>query len=345
MEKRSGAWRMRAGGAMERRGGVCRRQPFRARSGIGQPAQQRDRARWRQGDGRGALPRRLGVRFGLRFRWFFRAEKGAPAPAPTRWTLPPRPWPARGGAGGRGPRRRVQPAALRARRRSLLAASALPEGRGGMSRRARALAFLLAALIAAAAAAAIADGYGDSVVRGYGELRPVLVASSKLPAGKPIDPAVAAEKLEVRRVPVRFAPPGALAAPAETVGLVPAASIPAGSYLLAAQLRAPHVSGPAATLGHGRRPVEIAVSGAGALAAMGASPVGSSVDVVTTTDPGGSGGGRTYVAARAAPLLGVGRGGEGVEGETATPPLGLPRKQPLRLIAAESFARRITLIP
>src|SRR3954471_1835012 len=109
-----------------------------------------------------------------------------------------------------------------------------------MSRRARALAFFLAALIAAAAAAAVANGYGDSVVRGYGELRPVLVASSDLPAGEAIDPAAAAAKLEVRRVPVRFAPPEALTQPAETLGLVPAAPIPAGSYLLAAQLRVPH---------------------------------------------------------------------------------------------------------
>ena len=42
-----------------------------------------------------------------------------------------------------------------------------------MSRRSRALAFLLLALLAAAVAAAIADGYGASAVRGYGPLRPV----------------------------------------------------------------------------------------------------------------------------------------------------------------------------
>src|SRR4051794_12494226 len=216
MEERCGAWRMRAGGAMERRGGVCQRQPFRALPGIGQPAQQRDRARRRQGEGRGVLPRRLGVRVGSRLGWLSRGEEGATTPDPTRWTLPSRPWPARGGAGGRRPPGRGQPAAPRARRRSLLAASALPEGPAGMSRRARALAFLSAALIAAAAAAAIANGYGDSVVRGYGELRPVLVASSDLPAGKAIDPAAAAEKLEVRRVPPRLAPPRDLAAPAAT---------------------------------------------------------------------------------------------------------------------------------
>ncbi|HET7455713.1 MAG TPA: Flp pilus assembly protein CpaB [Solirubrobacterales bacterium] len=214
-----------------------------------------------------------------------------------------------------------------------------------MSRRARALGFLLAALAAAAAAATIADGYGASVVRGYGELRPVLVARADLRAGKPIDPSVAAEDLEVRRVPVRFVPSGVLAAPPEAVGLVPAAAIPAGSYLLAAQLHPPGGSGAEAALPDGRRPVEIAVSGAGALEALGAPPVGSKVDVAVTTEASGSGDGRTYVAAPAVPLLGLGPGGEGVEGETATATLALTRSQALRLIQAESFARRITLIP
>jgi len=214
-----------------------------------------------------------------------------------------------------------------------------------MSRRVRAFGFLAAALIAAATAAALADGYGDSVVSGYGELRPVLIAGSDLPAGKPIDPEAAVGGLEVRRVPVRFAPPGVLSAPAEAVGMVPAAAIPAGSYLLATQLHPPRSPGALASLGGGRRPVEIAVSGAGALEALGGPPVGSKVDVAVTTEPSGSGDGRTYVAAPGVPLLGLGPGGEGVEGETATATLGLTRRQALRLIEAESFARRVTLIP
>lgn len=214
-----------------------------------------------------------------------------------------------------------------------------------MNRRLRASGFLAAALIAAATAAAIANGYGDSVASGYGQLRPVLVTSSNLQAGKPIDPAVAGEVVEVRRVPVRFAPPGALSAPAEAVGLVPSASIPAGSYLLAAQLRPPRPAAAAAALGGDRRPVEIAVSGAGALEALGVAPIGSKVDVVVTTEPSGSGDGRTYVAAPAVPLLDLGPGGEGIEGEAATATLGLTRSQALRLIEAESFARRVTLIP
>ncbi len=211
-----------------------------------------------------------------------------------------------------------------------------------MSRRGRAAGFLLGALLAAVAAGAIADGYGRSVVRGYGDLRPVLVASGNLRAGREIDPAIAAEMLEVRRVPVRFAPEAALAAPQEALGLVPTATIPAGSYLLAGQLRPPRLSGSGPSLGRGRRPVEIAVSGAGALAAFGGQPVGSRVDVVVTTEPSGSEDGRTYVAAAAVPLLALAPAGEPGE---ATVTLGLIRSQALRLIAAESFARRVTVIP
>ena len=213
-----------------------------------------------------------------------------------------------------------------------------------MSRRGRAIGFLLGALLAAAAAAAIADGYGQSVVRGYGELRPVLVASGNLRAGREIDPATAAEMLEVRRVPVRFAPEAALAGPRQALGLVPTATIPAGSYLLAGQLRPPRLAGRGPNLGRGRRPVEIAVSGAGALAAFGGQPVGSRVDIVVTTEPSGSDEGRTYVAAAAVPLLALAPVAAGEAGE-ATVTLGLTRSQALRLIAAESFARRVTVIP
>ncbi|HEX3240007.1 MAG TPA: SAF domain-containing protein [Solirubrobacterales bacterium] len=209
-----------------------------------------------------------------------------------------------------------------------------------MSRRRRSLAFAVAAALAAAAAAAIADGYGESVARGYGELRPVLIATRDLPA----DRAVAPEALEVRRVPVRFAPPGALAAPAEVVGMEAAAAVPAGSYLLASQVRPPGAeSGTGAALGRGRRPVEIAVSGADALLVAGNQPVGAAVDVVVTTEPSGSGQGRTYVAASAVPLLALGPGEEG--SGTAAATLGLSKGQALRLIAAQSFARRVTILP
>jgi Flp pilus assembly protein CpaB len=210
-------------------------------------------------------------------------------------------------------------------------------------RRGRAVGFLLAALLAAAGAAAIVDGYGRSVARGYGELRPVLVAGSPLAAGTPIAPGAASD-LQVRRVPVRFVPPGTLSERAAAVGLVPLAPVPAGGYLLASELRPPRAAPAGPALGAGRRPVEIAVSGAGALTVAGGDPVGRAVDVVVTTEPSARGAGRTFVAAAGAPVLALGSGVDGAGGG-ATVTLGLTRPQALRLIAAESFARAITVLP
>jgi len=215
-----------------------------------------------------------------------------------------------------------------------------------MSRRARAIAFLLPALAAAAAAAAIAEGYGSSVADGYGPLRPVVVLATDLPPGTRIGPEEAGSALAVRRVPQRFAPPGALVSPGEAVGLVARAALPAGSYLLGPQLGPPRRAGAPAGLGRGRRPVEIAVSGADALLAVGASPAGTRVDLVVTSEPRGPGPGRTHVAAAAVPLLALRPGADGPEpGGLAAATLGLTRSQALRLIAAESFARKVTLLP
>jgi pilus assembly protein CpaB len=214
-----------------------------------------------------------------------------------------------------------------------------------MSRRTRAILFGLAAVVAAALAATIANGYGDSVTRGYGALRPVVVASGTLPTGKPLDPAAIEADLEVRQVPARFVPDGALSDPAEAIGLEPAAAIPPGAYLLAAQLHPPRSEAPGPHLGGGRRPVQIAVSGAEALAVGGGSPVGARVDVVVTTEPGGGGRGRTYVAAAGVPLLALGSSPEDDAVGTAEATLGLTRAEALHLIAAQSFARRVTVMP
>lgn len=214
-----------------------------------------------------------------------------------------------------------------------------------MSHRLRAAAFLLVALAAAGLAAAIADGYGDSLARGYGDLRPVVVAIRPLPAGKPIGAGAAAGSLGLRRVPARFVPPGALTLPEEAIGLTPAAPLPPGSYLQVAQLRSPRRSRPPVGLGFGRHPVELRVSGASALLAAG--PIGPTarVDVIVTTEPTGAGRGRTYVAASSVPLLTLAPlGSEAEAGASAAATLGLTRGQALRLIAAESFARRLTLL-
>lgn len=216
-----------------------------------------------------------------------------------------------------------------------------------MSRRGRAIVFLTGALLAAGLAAAIAAGYGSRLASGFGPLRPVVILRSELPAGRPIELAQVASVLEVRRVPARFVPTGALSTPSDALGFAPVANLPAGSYLLAAQLRPPKPRKAAAPgLSGGRRPVEISVSGAGALLALGAAPPGRRVDVVVTSEPSGPGPGRTYVAAAGVPLLALGPGADGSgPGGLSAATLGLTRPQALRLIAAESFARKLTLLP
>ena len=216
-----------------------------------------------------------------------------------------------------------------------------------MSRRTRAIGFLVLALAAAALAAGIADGYGSRVAQGYGRLRTVVISSRELDAGKALRPVDVAEGLELRRVPVRFAPPGTLEAPEEALGLAPVAAVPAGSYLLDGQLRPPQRGRPARdVLGPLRRPVEISVSGAEALLAAGTASRGTKVDVVVTTEPSAGGRGHTYVAAAAVPLLALGPGADGPgPGGTSAATLALTKRQALRLIAAESFARKLTLLP
>jgi len=219
-----------------------------------------------------------------------------------------------------------------------------------MSRRRRALLFALMAVAAATVAAAIADGYGSSVARRYGPLRPAVVARIRLAPGEPLDPARIDTSLEVRRIPARFVPAGTLSQPEQALGLELATEIEAGSYVSASLLHSPHPeSGHRRSrpgLSGGRRPVQINVSGAGALLARSGGGAGARVDVVITTEPRGAGAGHTYVAATAVPLLALGPGPDGPGPETlAAATLGLSRGQALRLIAAENFARQVTLLP
>ncbi len=214
-----------------------------------------------------------------------------------------------------------------------------------MSRRGRALLFVLLAATAAAIAAGLANSYGSSVARGYGRLRPVVVISADIRRGERIDPKVIGSSLTTRRVPERFIPSGAFAFRQEALGLVAEATLPAGSYLLAPQLRPPgRARSSTPGLGHGRRPVELSVSGAGALLATGPAPAGARVDVVVTSEPSGSGRGRTYVAAADVPLLALKPEVEGPGSGLSAATLGLTKQQALQLIAAESFARKLTLL-
>lgn len=223
-----------------------------------------------------------------------------------------------------------------------------------MSRRVRAAGFAIAAALCAALAASATGGYRASLDQQLGELRPAVVAAQPLPRGRPLHAERLDRALEVRKVPVRFLPPGVLADPAQAAGREPVAAIPAGAYVLDAHLRLPG-AGKAErrepNLAHGRQPVEITVSAAAALAEMAPPP--RLVDIVVTTEPGAGGGpGRTYVAAEAVGLLELRTAsdtatdvvpGPGVGEWVAT--LALMRAQALRLIQAESFARSVRLIP
>src|SRR5918994_1133246 len=161
-----------------------------------------------------------------------------------------------------------------------------------MTRRARALAFLLAALGCAALAAALATRYRSGVSAQYGGLRPVLVATADLPARRGVPPP-----------PARGVAPG----------------------------------------GGGPRPVQVAIAGAEALTLGGTTPEGGSVDVVVAERSGLGRRGRTYVAADGVRLLALSSPPGPGEGWSAT--LALTRPQALELIAAETGAREIRLLP
>jgi Flp pilus assembly protein CpaB len=199
---------------------------------------------------------------------------------------------------------------------------------------------LLAAAGAGLLAVAVVGGYSSSVAESYGELRPVVVVTRSLLPGKPISPQVAAGSFEVREIPARFVPAAALADPGQAVGLVPVGPLPAGSYLTGPGLEPPVSEKPKRpSPGRGRHAVELSVAGAGALSGSGR------VDVLVTTDDD-RGGGETLVAARRVPLISIGRSGQSETGPGLTEvTLGLTRQQAVRLVDAQTFARRITVLP
>jgi len=138
------------------------------------------------------------------------------------------------------------------------------------------------------------------------------------------------------------------------VGLEPSSSLAPGSYVLAGQLAAPRRRGDAAPRpAHGMSPIELEVTGAGALLAGGGQ--GSRVDVVVTSEPGPGARGRTYVAAAGVELLGLTEGGASDPEDDPLAAAGAPplyvatlavgRANALKLIQAENFARQIRLIP
>ena len=213
-----------------------------------------------------------------------------------------------------------------------------------MSRRARALAFLVAALICALLAATVVGRYRSRLEARYGPLRPVVVATSDLAPGKPIGTERAQMALTVRRVPASFVPPGALTRPADALGRAPAATVPVGSYVLGAQLVIPHAKEPRAPgVGVGLRPVQVAVAGAEALTVGGATPEGRPVDVVVSRQAGLGRSASAHIAAGAVKLLAL--AAPAGPGEPWNATLAVTEQQALSLIAAQSAGREIRLLP
>jgi pilus assembly protein CpaB len=190
--------------------------------------------------------------------------------------------------------------------------------------RRRGLLLLCFALVCGGLAASQVRDHERRVEAAVGPLVSVVVAHRDIPA----DRRIAAADLAARRVPARFAPPDALADPAQLAGARTAVPLAAGAYLTAGV-----VGGGQAGGGDGLRPGEraVAVRVAGALSA--AAP-GARVDVVVSTESP-DGGGRTFVALENVELLGL-------EGSVAT--LRATARQAVYLTAAATFAHQIRLL-
>lgn len=211
-----------------------------------------------------------------------------------------------------------------------------------MSRNRRALATAALAAVAGVAGVTLAGEYSDSASRQYGALRPVVVMTESLSAGTILAPERVGRSVEVRRIPVRFAPAGAFVTPGQVAGLRTRVDLVPGSYLTAAMVGPPEIrKGREAGPRRGIFPVEVSVHGAGALPGRG-----RRVDVLVSRPDAIGGDPGTRVAARSAVLLDLAPQTEvGAEPGTGRVTLGLSRRAAIGLVDAEAAGRRITLIP
>ena len=216
-----------------------------------------------------------------------------------------------------------------------------------MSGRGRAVTFAVLAAICAIASAGIASAYRESVDESLGPVRSVVAVERPLAPGETLEKKILRRSLTTASVPVRFLPPDAIADPSQALGRRTVAAVPAGSYLLASHLRSPGSGRPEdPRLGRDLHPVEVTVSGAGALTVAGPT---TRVDVVVAGEPVTGGRARVRVAARGVRLVAIEPADPaastevGGDGWNAT--LALTRAQALELIEAENFAREIRLIP
>ena len=219
------------------------------------------------------------------------------------------------------------------------------------SRARRAVVLAGLAVASGGLAASEVAGRTREVESQVGPLVPVVSASQDIPAGARIAARRTRGRVEVRQVPARFAPPDALAAPAEAGALRTAVPIARGGYVTAGHLDAGDEGEGGSPLRPGERAVEVAAAGGGSTL-IGA---GARVDVLVTTEPR-SGPGRTFLALEDVEVLdarpgeaaggseeaGAADAGGSSAGTVAT--LRVTVRQAVFLTAAQSFAREVRLL-
>jgi pilus assembly protein CpaB len=216
-----------------------------------------------------------------------------------------------------------------------------------VTRRTRTLALFGLSVACAGLAVSLVNGYERDVRAQLGPLVPVLVARVGIERGERITAGRASSRLSIRRVPERFAPPSALRAPSEAIGLRAASVIAAGDYVSRTDLV---VAGPAVapSASAGGRLVELPVAGGSALRDL---RPGVRVDVLVTSEQAG-GSGRTYLALQRIELGDLRPRQEGdaaANGEAqradSVATLKVTLRQAVLLTAAQNFAREVRLVP
>lgn len=208
-----------------------------------------------------------------------------------------------------------------------------------MSRRRRGIVLAGLALLLGALAASDISGREAALRREVGPLVDVVVAGRPLRAGA----ALRSGDLAIRRVPARFAPAGAVARPADLVGLRLAGPVPAGADLTPAAIDRGADAAPGAPVRAGERVVDVVATGAAS-----AILPGSHVDVLVTRERTGAGAGRTRLALEDVEVLAA-RAVPAPSTEPAAPrvaaALRVTLRQAVYLAAAQSFARELRLLP
>ena len=207
-----------------------------------------------------------------------------------------------------------------------------------MSRRRRGVLLLALALVLGVLAGSDVARRESALRAQLGPAMPVVVARRALAAGRRLR----AADLAVRRIPARYALPGAGDAPALLVGRRLAAPVPAGGAVMVEHLV---VAAGSPVLRRGERAADVVAAGS-----LGSLVPGARVDVLITRERGDARAGGAELALQDVEVLAAGpapagagaRGGEAGRLVAATLRVGV--RQAVLLAAAQSFAREIRLL-